>query len=234
MAFCIWTSDLEVRNSVFHYWLPQLFRAPWCSPTLRVLCGMLHRLVMKNYTDRKWVLHANPTRPTSQLTALTFLRVAAESFITAKPFKIPKEGRWVPSKPHSVVCCLCFSLALSACFGFLSFCGGENGSYQCPARDWRDTSEDSEVKRCFDNNDKHSNQQVVLPSRVFRGREKAVIMEASEAWCHFVNKGFIRIGRTPSGPGALPGWGDFNSFLSFSSRNWAIQGTEHVLRDRRS
>lgn len=62
-----------------------------------------------------------------------------------------------------------------------------------------------EVKRCFDNNDKHSNQQVVLPSRVFRGREKAVIMEASEAWCHFVNKGFIRIGRTPSGPGALPG-----------------------------
>ena len=63
----------------------------------------------------------------------------------------------------------------------------------------------SEVKRCIDNNDKHSNQQVVLPSRVFRGREKAVIMEASEAWCHFVNKGFIRIGRTPSGPGALPG-----------------------------
>lgn len=44
-----------------------------------------------------------------------------------------------------------------------------------------------------------------LPSRVFRGWEKAVIMEASEAWCHFVNKGFIRTGRTPSGPGALPG-----------------------------
>lgn len=144
MAFCIWTSDLEVRNSVFHYWLPQLFRAPWCSPTLRVMCGMLHRLMMKNYTDRKRVLHANPTRPTSQLTALTFLRVAAESFIIAKLFKIPKEGRWVPSKPHSVVCCLCFSLALSACFGFLSFCGGENGSYQCPARDWKDASEDSE------------------------------------------------------------------------------------------
>lgn len=42
-------------------------------------------------------------------------------------------------------------------------------------------------------------------SRVFCGWEKAVIMKASEAWCHFVNKGFIRTRRTPSGPGALPG-----------------------------
>lgn len=43
------------------------------------------------------------------------------------------------------------------------------------------------------------------PSRVFCGWEKAAIMEASEAWCRFVNKGFIRTRRTPSGPGALPG-----------------------------
>lgn len=43
------------------------------------------------------------------------------------------------------------------------------------------------------------------PSRVFCGWEKAAIMEASEAWCHFVNKGFVRTRRTPSGPGALPG-----------------------------